>query len=158
MDIVQRLTMHPFAVIHPDCIHIVCMGKASYFDSIECAFSRSRTQVFNIVFYILSLKTIIFWVNRSITVEKLFLVEEWSNICIICASLGYKLCYCLSPRNQQGRYCWGIGQLVVAVGQLPAEDRCRKNASEIAERCNSSALTSARERCVPSDSGFASKC
>lgn len=48
---------------------------------------------------------------------------------------------------------------VVAVGQLPAEDRCGKNASEIAERCNSSsALTSARERCIPSDSGFASKC
>lgn len=38
MDIMQRLTIHPFAVIHPDCIYIVCMGKARYFDSIECAF------------------------------------------------------------------------------------------------------------------------
>ena len=47
---------------------------------------------------------------------------------------------------------------VVAAGQLPAEDRCGKNASEIAERCNYSALTSAREKCIPSDSGFASKC
>lgn len=48
---------------------------------------------------------------------------------------------------------------IMAVGQLPAEDRCGKNASEIAERCNRyRALTSARERCIPSDSGFASKC
>lgn len=70
---------------------------------------------------------------------------------------GYKLCYYLSPRNQQTR-CYGSGQLVMAMGQLPAEDRCKKNASEIAERRNSSALTSAGERCIPSDSGFASKC
>lgn len=48
---------------------------------------------------------------------------------------------------------------VMAEGQLPAEDRRGKNASEIAERCsNYSALTSAGERCIPSDSGFASKC
>lgn len=47
---------------------------------------------------------------------------------------------------------------VVAVGQMLAEDSCGKNASEIAERYNHRALTSAGERCIPSNSEFASKC
>lgn len=72
MNIVRRLTIHPFAVIHPGCIYIVCIGKASYFDSIECAFFQiQKKSILYIVFYILSLKRIIFLVNRSIPVGEI---------------------------------------------------------------------------------------
>lgn len=163
MDIVGKLEMQRFI----QAVYTLSAGaKQVTLIAQNVLFFKSRRKVFYIVFCILSLKRIIFLLNSSIPVGKSFLVEKRSNIQSFTGVFSTHMATTVGTNSVIITFFLLTNRedAVVAVANLwpwasfLQRTDAGKTPQRLIERCNSSALTSARERCIPSDSGFASKC